>query len=369
MQVSSEIILKVNPGDAAQDQYRTFLVNQARRLSSEWPNEVLQLGLSGGLDSEAVACAFLESGIRFESVIMRFADRLNWHDIRFAVDFCEHHRIPYTFVDLDVLQFLESGEYMRFAREYRCISPQVATHLWLREQVRGPIVFSGQALRLQFRPGILQEIRTRPESLAETFHNYIALVEPPTHNEYLYSESKSEMNRRSILNFLSFTPELRAASALSENPFARQLETQRNCQRHDISQFGDMWYLQEKYVAGISKYGFFRQCGFAVSPKPMKYTGFENVHRYYGFTGNDRLKFLKAIAENQATELADYSTEARGLIEFNRLYRQPMIDAVGPTREILLDLSPDFLEKVRLKLLTEWAQDARLLAESGVANE
>ena len=68
----------------------------------------LRLCLSGGLDGEAMALAFLEQKIPFEVRILRFKDGWNDFDIFHATKFCKDSGISYQFIDLDIINFYES---------------------------------------------------------------------------------------------------------------------------------------------------------------------------------------------------------------------------------------------------------------------
>ena len=106
----------------------------------------LNLMLSGGIDSECMARAFLAAKIPFEATFMRFKNNLNFFDIQTNVQFCEQNNIKYSFVDLDIIHFLESGLYLEIASKYECQSPQLAAHLWLLDQVDGVPVLGGNPI-------------------------------------------------------------------------------------------------------------------------------------------------------------------------------------------------------------------------------
>lgn len=82
---------------------------------------------SGGIDSQIMLQCFLRSSVKFNVIIMRFEDDLNLHDIKTATEFCSKHNISYTFLDLNVIDFLEN-ELPSFANQYNVSSPQFATH-------------------------------------------------------------------------------------------------------------------------------------------------------------------------------------------------------------------------------------------------
>ena len=85
--------------------------------------------LSGGVDSEAMANVFLKNKIPFRIAIQRFNNGLNAHDIAHAEAYCKEHSLPYEILDLDILDYYYSGQYMESVDAYRCTSPQLCTHL------------------------------------------------------------------------------------------------------------------------------------------------------------------------------------------------------------------------------------------------
>ncbi len=364
--IPADIKLRVHSADAENSNYKSLLIAQARQLNAKWTSEVINIGLSGGLDSEAVACAFIESGARFEVSILRFNDGLNSHDMSHAIYFCEKNKIKYNFFDLDIIDFLESEKYFAYTDEYQCTSPQVTSHLWLRQATPHPIVFSGQAFRLQFKPSFISLLKNRPERMIYEFQNHISLIEPPTPNEYLESATNKTANANSELNFLSMTEELRAAAAIADDPFKRQLSAQSLCQKHPQSNFAFNQYFQEKYIGAITKHHFFKNCGLDVSNKPMKYTGFERVHYYYSL--NDKQSksdyLRKSALSNNLAEDSDFVRQFAGLLEFNKKFRKPMQEHITQKREIILDFSKEFLETIRAKLLTDWSESCQLLKNS-----
>jgi hypothetical protein len=95
------------------------------------------LCMSGGVDSECMALAFLAARQSFRVAILRMSGDLNLFDIGHAVEFCETHGIAYEYFDLDVPEFYLGGEHFTIARNFRCISPQLTAHLSLLSRLPG----------------------------------------------------------------------------------------------------------------------------------------------------------------------------------------------------------------------------------------
>lgn len=74
----------------------------------------LYLCLSGGIDSEVMALAFIEAGIPFTAFTLRHIGGTNNHDISFAIRFCKKHNIDQMFIDIDPYTYFE-----KYLTEYR----------------------------------------------------------------------------------------------------------------------------------------------------------------------------------------------------------------------------------------------------------
>ena len=66
---------------------------------------------SGGIDSEIICRALLENNHPFKVSIGRFENGLNSHDIAYAVKFCKEYNIEYSFIDFDMIDFINTNFY------------------------------------------------------------------------------------------------------------------------------------------------------------------------------------------------------------------------------------------------------------------
>ncbi len=77
-------------------------VNATSRLIAEkFAGRQLYIGLSGGLDSEVIARSFLELGIPFTAITIRYIRDWNMHDISYAIDFCQKNNVPQHVLDMN----------------------------------------------------------------------------------------------------------------------------------------------------------------------------------------------------------------------------------------------------------------------------
>lgn len=58
--------------------------------------------LSGGVDSEVTAKAFIEAGISFQPITFRFNHGLNEHELVYVRKFCERHGLETQYYDIDI---------------------------------------------------------------------------------------------------------------------------------------------------------------------------------------------------------------------------------------------------------------------------
>lgn len=68
----------------------------------------LLVHFSGGIDSEIICRSLMICNHPFEVSICRFPNDLNKHDIDYAIKFCKYFGIKYSFIDLDIVEFLKS---------------------------------------------------------------------------------------------------------------------------------------------------------------------------------------------------------------------------------------------------------------------
>jgi len=91
--------------------------------------------LSGGLDSETVVRAFLDSGRKFETVVNRFSDDLNSHEIEYVDKFLKSKNLNANFVDMDVEKWIQSNEALQMAEDSKCPYSEMLPTMKLIDQV------------------------------------------------------------------------------------------------------------------------------------------------------------------------------------------------------------------------------------------
>lgn len=207
----------------------------------------ITLCLSGGIDSQCMAIAFSIAKIPFRAVFLRFKNELNAFDIKTNVDWCQQNQIIYDFIDLDIIDFFETGKYYDVAKRYFCQSPQIAAHLWMLDNIDGVPCLAGNPIAPIWRNNGWFFVGL-PGELHSTYFKYFSICERP-----------------GLPWFFLYSPEL----------IASFLKPQ--C----------MQVFVEKKVNNTSDYTYLVKCNqyassdFLVYPRESKFTGFELVRKYY----------------------------------------------------------------------------------------
>lgn len=222
-------------------------VIDAKFLYDSAQSKNLILCLSGGIDSECLCRAFLAAKAPFEVCFLRFKDNLNYFDIKTNIAFCEDRSIKFSFIDIDIINFFESGKYIDVAKRYECQSPQIATHLWFLEQIDGFPVLSGNPIAPIWQNGKWFFVGL-PGELHSSYFKFFLLN-----------------NREGVPWFFLYSPEM-----IKSFMHLKCFEPHRNRQ---VLQSSDHTYLEKckAYLEG----------GFQVLPRENKFTGFELVKATY----------------------------------------------------------------------------------------
>jgi len=227
-------------------------VDAAREIQRAADGRTIWLCMSGGVDSEAMAHAFLEASVPFRAAIMKFELRLNWFDIKYAVRYCCQRGIPYTVFPFKVLDFLQSARLAESGERYRCRSPQFAVHFELLEKLKdGVPILPWQPLSFIPSPG---------------GRHFLGLPE----DHYFAYQRFFEVNHRpGVPYFFLYTPEL--IYSFLRLPLMQKAIFEKDFLRPD------------HYALKIYCY---REGGFPICARADKWTGFELVKRYFSNPSN-----------------------------------------------------------------------------------
>lgn len=222
--------------------------NAIHRIMKNYPPPYT-LMCSGGTDSQAMAYAWLNFGENFQVVSFKYNTDMNEHDICVLQEFSQIHNFSVKYLDIDVIKFLESSEYINdYAIKYQIASPQICTYIKMSEQItEGTVIFSGNFLN---------------------FGN--ACLNYTIYGLHRYAK---QTNRSLIGFFFQHDPEL----SVSFIPW--------------LTKNGVNFTKDEIYIAN----------GFPVISR-QKYSGFEKIKEYYDkfpnlITFRDRLEFGNQISK------------------------------------------------------------------------
>lgn len=127
-QFSPLLLIEPRENKSAPAGYKDLLINHLKSID----NPVLYL--SGGLDSELLASALVESGVRFKTVIFEWLNKkgevVNSKDLDFAYNFCHKHGIYPVIKQLDIETLWESNEFASLAIDMQILSTQLVTYAY-----------------------------------------------------------------------------------------------------------------------------------------------------------------------------------------------------------------------------------------------
>lgn len=249
-------------------------IAQAAKLK----NKKVKIFLSGGIDSEAMARAFIAAEVEFDIVIGRYDGQMNSHDICHALSFCREQEIVPEIIDIDVFEFLDSGEYLDYAMKYSCRSPQVAVHLKLLNKAGDAVFVLGGNPILP----VMQDAHTQIQQASKMGISFKDVVGVPDQTQAAYFRYFEKENRLGFPFFFQSAPELVHSFLILDTSVKLMAEG-------------------ATFLSYIDKSRIYREAGFDVSPRENKFTGFEAYRSFFD---------LKLQMQNGEA--------------FNKLYREPL---------------------------------------------
>ena len=125
--------------------WREECIATAKLIYEEANGEIPIIFFSGGMDSQVVAESFRLSGVPFKIVIIRLTDSWNWHDMKFAVEWCNAYNVKHIILNLDVVKFWENDAW-EYGAPVQSWSPQFCVVSWGINQIDGfPVIAYGEA--------------------------------------------------------------------------------------------------------------------------------------------------------------------------------------------------------------------------------
>jgi len=177
--------------------WRDECVATARLIYDEAKGDPIRVFFSGGMDSAVVAEAFRLSGVPFTVATIVYNDNWNWHDIKFAIDWCEQYGIKQDMIDCDVIKFWESGDCFNIGYAVQSRSPQYCVHLWGVDQIDGfPVIGLGEG---------------------ELYRKNGMILEPDGEYCRAWERHLIVRNRSGAGSFFKYTPELKVCQFLDDS--------------------------------------------------------------------------------------------------------------------------------------------------------
>lgn len=248
----------------------------AARLIRENFDSELVLCLSGGVDSECMARAFLRAAVGFRVAIARYQPgNLNEDDIVDAVRFCEANKVEYRFVDIDLVDFFESKKHLDFARRFECRSPQLAVHIEL-------------VLRLlESTPNrsLVPVFGGNPIEIGFDYETGVPTLLSPSEPQLCLQRFFMRSGLAGVPFFFSYTPEL-IYSFLRTEQFANELsEADRRFRLFAAASSENRRFVVESFNGAVSPYlgkvRKYQEGGFSIVAREGKKTGFESAKAFF----------------------------------------------------------------------------------------
>lgn len=107
--------------------FKQECVNVCAKISdyAATANRVPTVLLSGGLDSEIVVRAFIESGKEFRTITHKFDNDLNQQEITAIEQFCSLQGIIPNYRSIDIEEWLISDDAAELAEQSKCVRPEM----------------------------------------------------------------------------------------------------------------------------------------------------------------------------------------------------------------------------------------------------
>lgn len=253
---------------------------------------------SGGTDSEICIRSFFEAQIPIRVATLKFKNNLNTHDLQYVEKLKKQLGLDVTYFELDILDFFNSKEMYDIVDAIECVSPILACHLWLADQLDGvPIIAQGE-------PYLKKDIPS----------NYIAGESPYEKSPWRLVESERLCslykhfifkNRPAVPGFFQYTPE-QFYSYLTGNKILTDLVEDRVIGK-----------LGTRTSKNDMAYQFYPE----VEPR-QKFTGFEYVENLHNLK---RAELARRFPNSDQNYLIEYHELVRALAPFSEAQHENFI--------------------------------------------
>lgn len=297
------------------------------------------LFLSGGVDSENMANILLKCNIRFTPIIVTYSHQnkiLNDYDIKYAFDYCKEKNLTPKIIDIDIINFFNSGKVMEYCRKYKCVSPQFAPILHAFNEIDGNILYSGHhkiftnLLYIARKDSLdLETILSNFSYNGDLLHDIDFMTKPVS--LWVFDTALNERNDNSISDFYNCTSDMSLT------------QTHNMIEKTNVSFDELLDYNVWEHKDGVLSHGFdqvsnvknFRsfkkdkynfKINHIYTPNNLfalprtKYTGFEGIKKFYSdkYLGKDMLlqEFDKYFRETMLRSVSVFEQEAGQIVNY-----------------------------------------------------
>ena len=220
-------------------------IDAVKHIAKHYPAPYT-LFASGGVDSQACIYSWLQSGIDFEVVFVKYENDFNMHDFLELELMQQQYGFKIKILEFNVIDFLTT-KLKDYVTKYRTISPMLCTHFAISEIITdGTVVFSGN-----YCP------------------SYPTYVDYPTESWMNYLEVTK---RKMIPCFFLSDPELATSFYKIHNDEYSNIEKRFTDQSRNINGQANWEYNV--------KCAIYKQAGFPIIAQSYKATGFEKIKDY-----------------------------------------------------------------------------------------
>lgn len=146
----NRLYCKYNKANRSALSFREECVRVATLLGVQANGRRPTVLLSGGLDSEVVVKAFIESGVPFDVFTFEYDNGLNIHELKNAQRFCEQHKLKMNRYQINMPKFLRSAEaeelFMRSYAQHFAVLPHMKLMSYVNSIGGFPILGNGEVL-------------------------------------------------------------------------------------------------------------------------------------------------------------------------------------------------------------------------------
>lgn len=295
----SKTILSSNPN--IENTIQEYVTKHLREYLQENNYNVF---MSGGVDSENVANILINSNVRFNPVIVAFGHKdkvLNDYDISYAFQYCKRKNLTPEVIDIDIIDFFNSGKFKEYTLKYQNKSPQFAPLLYAFEKIDGNIIHSGHP---KIFSNFLHIARTKSKELEDVITDFEYSNEvfndvnfyTKDERQYIFDRYLLERKDQSISDFYNCTTDM--ALTFTNNMIKNTDVTLQDLLKSigllvsgpDVKYITNeiSWKDQKEYQYNFKIQNIYIPNNLFARPR-TKFTGFEGIKRWYSdkYIGKD----------------------------------------------------------------------------------